>query len=282
MEKRSLKKYFDKVYVINYIEGKERREIINQMFSDYGLIDDIEFIYGMPFGKISAIKPLFEQIAKMTPRNVGSVNTIGCSFSHYTAIKTAYELGYNTVLVIEDDVIIRNNIDLIFDYLDTAPKDWNYLYFTLVYASGNVKVTDLNLFKDTSDKWINMKNLSIGQLHDFPGVNNSLILSSGVYAMDRKAMNLFIKMFENDNRILNSDMLEYFYHNVSQSPLNMYTTKERLFATNNELGSIKIENNQYKISQFLISNSEEVSKTNFKYTLDEKDNSIVDNLRKQS
>ena len=212
---------------------------------------------------------------------VGHISGFGCSITHYTTIKTAFELGYNSILILEDDIIIRDNIDLIFDYLDTIPKDWNYLYFTPCFTKHTVNIQDLNLFKITKNKWINLKDFIVGLNFEDENKKPCGWVSSGAYAMDRKAMELYIKIFEN-NQIVNSDMIEYFYHNIRQSPLNMYTTKERLFATNNELGSLIIEDNQYKINQFLISNSEEVSKINFKYLLDEKNNSIIDNLRKQS
>jgi GR25 family glycosyltransferase involved in LPS biosynthesis len=278
---KTLKDYFDKIYVINYVEGKERREHIKQMFSDYGLINDIEFIYGMPFNKIKVLKEHLEEMVKPMRYGVGHISGFGCSFGHYNAIKSAYELGYNSILVLEDDIIIRDNIDLVFDYLDNIPENWNYLYFTPCFTKHTVNVPDLNLFKTIKSKWINLKEFSVGLNFEDENRKPCGWVSSGAYAMDRKAMELYIKIFEHTS-IVNSDMIEYFYHNIGQSPLNMYTTKERLFATNNELGSLIIENNQYKINQFLISNSEEVSKTNFKYTLDEKDNSIVDNLRKQS
>lgn len=279
MEK-SLKKYFDKIYIINYIEADKRRENIKNQFDKYFPNDIFEYMHGMPFNKIKSMEVYLKELVKPMRYGVGHISGFGCALSHYSAIKSAYELGYNSILLLEDDIIIRDNIDLVFEYLDSIPEDWNYLYFTPCFTKHTINVPDLNLFKTIKSKWINLKEFSVGLNFEEGTRKPCGWVSSGAYAMDRKAMELYIKIFEH-TPIVNSDMLEYFYHNISQSPLNMYTTKERLFATNNELGSIKIENNQYKISQFLISNSEEVSKTNFKYTLDEKDNSIVDNLRKQ-
>lgn len=278
---KTLKDYFDKIYVINYIEANKRRENIKQQFDKYFPNDDYVYTYGIPFIKIKSIESYLKEICKSMWYGVGHVSGFGCSITHYITIKTAFELGYNSILVLEDDIIIRDNIDLIFDYLDNIPKDWNYLYFTPCFTKHTVNIQDLNLFKVTKNKWINLKDFIVGLNFEDENKKPCGWVSSGAYAMDRKAMELYIKIFEN-SQIVNSDMIEYFYHNIGQSPLNMYTTKERLFATNNELGSLIIENNQYKINQFLISNSEEVSKINFKYILDEKDNSIIDNLRKQS
>ena len=133
-EKKSLKNYFDKIYVLNYIEGKGRRDAMIKQLEHFGLLKDVEFHYGMPFGKIKAMAPKIQEIANMMPFNVGRINGIGCSFNHYSAIKTAYETGCNTVLIIEDDICLRNDLELIYEYFDNVPKDWDYLYLSPIMS----------------------------------------------------------------------------------------------------------------------------------------------------
>ncbi len=160
---KTLKDYFDKIYVINYIEAPKRRENIIKQLKYYNFEDGVEFSYGMPFTKIKSIAQHFEEIANEIIWNVGRVSGIACALNHYTAIKTSYELGANSVLILEDDIIFRDDKDLIIEYLDNIPKDWNYLYFTPAFNRNTINVKDLNIFLESKDKWINLKNFVIGQ-----------------------------------------------------------------------------------------------------------------------
>lgn len=264
---KSLKDYFDKIYVLNYIEGKGRREAMIKQLKHFGLLNDVEFHYGMPFGKIKAMAPKIQEIAdKMPYDDLGRITGIGCSFNHYSAIKTAYETGANSVLIIEDDVCLRNDLDLIYEYFDNIPKDWDYLYLLPIISFTAVNVHDLELFRTSQNKWINLKDFHIGQLHTSKYRYNHPWVGSGAYAMNRKAMELYIDIFENSLIIINSDMIEYFYHNISQSPLNMYTTNIRLFACPKEFNNLKYEDKNYIIPEKTdIPTSIDVDKDHFSY-----------------
>ena len=88
-------------------------------------------------------------------------------------------------------------------------------------------------------------------------------------------MKLYITVFENSN-IQNSDMLEFFFHNIENSPLNSYTTKNRLFAVSNELNNLTIKNNQY-LANFIdiVPNSIEANTDNFKFIIDNDEKTII-------
>ena len=112
---KTLKDYFDKIYVINYIEAPDRRENMIKQLKHYNFEDGVEFSYGIPFIKIKSIETYLKEICKHMRYGVGHISGFGCSITHYTTIKTAFELGYNSILILEDDIIIRDNIDLIFN-----------------------------------------------------------------------------------------------------------------------------------------------------------------------
>ena len=52
---KTLKDYFDKIYVINYIEASDRRENMIKQLKHYNFEDGVEFSYGMPFIKIGYV-----------------------------------------------------------------------------------------------------------------------------------------------------------------------------------------------------------------------------------
>lgn len=272
---KTLKDYFDKIYIINYIEAPKRRENIIKQLKYYNFEDGVEFSYGMPFTKIKSIGPHFQEIANEIIWNVGRISGVACALNHYTAIKTAYELGANSVLILEDDIIFRDNRDLIIEYLDNIPKEWNYLYFTPAFNRNTINVKDLNIFLNSKDNWINLKNFVIGQKIQNINSGANGFISSGAYALDKIGMKLYITIFENSS-IQNSDMLEFFFHNIENSPLNSYTTKNRLFAVSNELNNLTIKNNQY-LANFIdiVPNSIEANTDNFKFTIDNEEKTII-------
>lgn len=285
---KTLKNYFDKICVINYIEAPDRRENMIKQLKHYNFEDGVEFSYGMPFAKINAIAPHFEEISNTTGI-YSNIGTIGCAFQHYTAIKTAYELGVDSILILEDDIIFRDDRDLIIDYLDNIPKDWEYLYFTPMFSLHNPNINndiihDETIILNAENKWIDMKKLNHGQTHIVIGTTPlNGYFSSGAYALKRTGMKLYISLFENSKTIMNSDMLEFFFHNISQSPLKSYIPKTGLFAVNNGIGTLlKTGKNTFNLcingSNGAVVHSSDITKENFNFnSLIEKNSIIWDN-----
>jgi len=154
----------------------------------------------------------------------------GCAFNHYSAIKTAYETGANSVLLFEDDVLFLKNRDTIIKYLDNIPTDWDYLYFTPAFMT-YYDVHDLALVKNSQEMYIDLKKFRHASLHwelDYQQTN--CWMTATAYALNRKAMELYICVFENNHRLVVADFIEFFFHNIIASPLKSYTTNIRLFA----------------------------------------------------
>jgi len=64
--------------------------------------------------------------------------TIGCSLSHLSVLKDAYDSGYETVWVLEDDVVIHQDPHLLSDRIEeldqlTGKEGWDVLYTDLDY-----------------------------------------------------------------------------------------------------------------------------------------------------
>lgn len=51
----------------------------------------------------------------------------GATLNHYKILKTAYELGYESVFVVEDDCRFLKEKDKIWETLEKAPKQWDIL-----------------------------------------------------------------------------------------------------------------------------------------------------------
>lgn len=59
--------------------------------------------------------------------------TIGCSLSHLSILKDAYDSGYETIWILEDDIAIQQDVHLLSDRIEeldalTGENGWDVLY----------------------------------------------------------------------------------------------------------------------------------------------------------
>ncbi len=64
--------------------------------------------------------------------------TIGCSLSHLSVLKDAYDSGYETVWILEDDIVIHEDPHLLSDRIEeldelVGPDGWDVLYTDFDY-----------------------------------------------------------------------------------------------------------------------------------------------------
>lgn len=64
--------------------------------------------------------------------------TIGCTLSHLSVLKDAYDSGYNTVWVMEDDIVLKDDPHKLSDAIDAldalvGKDNWDVLYTDLEY-----------------------------------------------------------------------------------------------------------------------------------------------------
>ena len=104
-------------------------------------------------------------------------NEFDCARNHYRIIKTAYDLGYNSVCVMEDDILFYNNKDVFITYLDNIPNDYDILMF------GGF-TTDPNIFNVIKSEYYWYKNTSIG------------IWNCSMYMLSRTGMDYYIKFMD--------------------------------------------------------------------------------------
>ncbi len=79
-----------------------------------------------------------------------SLGAIGCMLSHLSVLQDAYDSGYQTILVMEDDIYVKENPHLLSDYIDkldgvVGSDGWDVLYTDIGGFSGNGDERDCNL-----------------------------------------------------------------------------------------------------------------------------------------
>lgn len=217
MKKIDLRKYFDAVFVLTLVETPERQEFIKDEFSKLGL-EGWEFFYSCKYPHLDCL------IDALNSSNQGKFrlpNELGCTLSHYSLIKQALYKGFKNVLIFEDDVCLPKNIELLVDYLESLPENYDVLQFG--GFSTQPELTDL-LNKHKNDKWI--------KHYGFP------IWNASMYALSQKGM-VFWTMFQ-DKIMCVADMPLFtfsqegmFSENILQSymsniPLHIQQNKDVL------------------------------------------------------
>ncbi|RIB09128.1 glycosyltransferase family 25 protein [Gigaspora rosea] len=118
---------FDHIYVIGLDYRKDRREIMDKQISYLNL--DVEYF--------KAVSKYDKILHKFT--NINSKVTVGqraCYVSHYLIYQTIIEEGFNSALILEDDVDFEANItDIMADIYQNLPESWDTLHVGHCYET---------------------------------------------------------------------------------------------------------------------------------------------------
>ena len=113
--------YFDKVFVINLEDSKDRLQTISHLLNQEG----VEFERFPAWDKKMCADYIFEK----KNRKVSVNSTTGCAFSHYKVLQECIARGYEKVLILEDDAVIANQHYKIYfeNAVSNLPYDWAFL-----------------------------------------------------------------------------------------------------------------------------------------------------------
>lgn len=169
--------YFDKIYVISYIKNYDKRERLKNELKRIG-IKEYEFIYS------------YDTTIINNPNNI-DYKKLSVSFTHYDIIKKSYELNYNHILMIEDDVMFLKNVKEIHDLIEYNES----LGYDINYYDYQYRLTDDD---DTKQ-----------------------IFLTSCYSLNRQGMMFFIKNFEHTPFLIDGYMSVYVndYHTIPDATL---------------------------------------------------------------
>lgn len=125
--------YFDKIYLLNLHKRKQRLERSLDKLSQVGINPDI--FHGCDGRVLRHIWGKLENNYFTNPQYVG------CSISHLSIYQEALELGYNKILIIEDDNLVHKNIQEYFNSFD-IPDFWNLLYLGYIPLNNDQTIWD--------------------------------------------------------------------------------------------------------------------------------------------
>lgn len=199
------KKDFDKIWCLtscNFDRLTEQKKEFNRIGLDVNFYYNPQIppsVYGMTT-KYMKTKH-YIKIFKRGNKNVFR-NALNCFVGHYNIIKTSYLLGYNKILVFEDDVKFLDGLD--FDeILNKVPDDANIVQFYDCHRKKDKTCyTDYHgeddLFRKTD--------------------GNEIYRGFQLYYMDRSIMEFYLNYY-NDNT---PECADYFYGHIDCDKFNFY------------------------------------------------------------
>lgn len=167
---------FDRKVVLCYTGYIDRYNTVRDELARVGL-KDVEFIFDFP-------SPLKAILQSHIPTNqfTSQIGPFSCCMAHYSIAKQTYELGYDNVLVMEDDIRFLNNISLINEIVRALPDNYDYAQFERAKP-----------FRMPIETYIALKDAPVTNKYWRPF---SDLRGGGCYAMSRKGMKHIIDEME--------------------------------------------------------------------------------------
>jgi GR25 family glycosyltransferase involved in LPS biosynthesis len=188
------KKHFDHIYCIHYLPYKERyRKCVDEL-TRVGIRESGIFSW-----KLTWDSPLFDrfyQVCNAAP----SVGCMKIGFAHYMCIKEAYELGFNHVLILENDNIFLKDADRIEKILNDLPDDYDICLLDKIPA---VSAKYEDAVKNATNE-------------SFIDIDKKFYVLANCYALSRKGMEHVIK--NQEKRLAISDTYLRFNNFMPEEP----------------------------------------------------------------
>jgi len=122
--------FYDKILIINMDRSTQRWSDSQEEFAQRNIVMERFPAFDAQqhmreFGSVTM--PNGRELSFGDPQISGM---LGCKISHYNAIKYAHEQGVQKLLIFEDDVVLRPDINQRFSkYVKCLPEPWHMLYF---------------------------------------------------------------------------------------------------------------------------------------------------------
>ena len=190
-----MKTQFDKIYVISLVTNHDRQEFIKYQMNELGL--DFEFVYGIDINNLTydAVNLPITYPYTYDDKTNNTATNYGCAMTHYLAVSQAYEFGYNSILILEDDACFIKDKNLVEYYLNNIPNNADFINFDPRFISDDEHNSFINKLKNNNDNYLKFSN-------DYKYLSGAVIYS----LMNRNTMKLYLdnqrKMLHTSDRVL--------------------------------------------------------------------------------
>lgn len=150
---------FDYKILLCCTKYKNRYRGARKELERVGLSDAVDF-----FDFDSPLKDILHARIKCDKQLYNKIGSFSCCLAHYRAIATAYQLGVERVLIMEDDIGFHKDLRFIQECIDTLPDDFDYAQFEHVkpYNMSRDEYFSLKHQNKVSRYWRRFSNLRGG------------------------------------------------------------------------------------------------------------------------
>lgn len=117
-------KYFDHIYCVHFLPYKDRLAKIKSELKRVGILDSGIFSWQYTWDT-----PFYDILSRTSINKALSVGYMKCGLAQYYCHKEAYDLGYNRILVLEDDISFLKDLDKIKEILEATPEDYDLVLY---------------------------------------------------------------------------------------------------------------------------------------------------------
>ena len=189
-------------YILTMSNRHDRHNFIKESLTKIGWCPDgwINFYYAtpFPFNDIISYALTISGKGKFT-----KPNEYDCSRNHYAMIKIAYDLGYEHILILEDDIMFYNNRQILKEYIKNIPDDFDVIQFG-GFSADPVVYDTLDQLRKKGQLWYHNTDLKLW--------------NCSMYMLSRKGMEYYIKFMD-----------ELFW--VADGPLYMSPKNNKILKT---------------------------------------------------
>ena len=157
----TLREKFRIIYVLSLTERRDRRELVEKQFEVLGLPkpDETPFIryyYATLFPFNGLIANAFNASGK---GRFTKANEYDCARNHYGIVKICRDLfpEDSHALVLEDDILFREDPNEIIEYLEALPEDYDIAQFGGFTTDPRIH----SYIEGTQDKWVKHRNVGL-------------------------------------------------------------------------------------------------------------------------
>jgi len=185
-------KKFDRIYCLSLSDNIERRKQAVPDFERIGIMNpnfEWKLTVRNPFYKYIWNNPGF-RIESWWKDNETALN---CTMGHYEIMKESLALGYDHVLILEDDCRFHKSDSFVWDVFENTPEDYDICLYDKFVPISHVQVLNAMKYRRVNHMFF-----------DFSSVK---LWSCACYALSRKAMESIVaeqeRFFQPADHVIN-------------------------------------------------------------------------------
>ena len=213
------KNYVDHIYTVSFTKNYPNR--IDKLNKELEYLDILNSNIYSIFYNIQSPLPFYKLMHQNMKHSESAEiydEYVPKTFAHYKCIREAYELHYDHILVLEDDIIFLKNKEFIKEYLDNLPKEYDLI---LLAFYGNQMV-----YNKINNYYQQMCNYDNGLLYPAFGAS--------MYLISYQGMEKWLNKFENEQ----FTVIDYWHFGFNIETDKLYKSIDQLSLQHNDIYSL--------------------------------------------